>query len=58
MRRLSGDDFLMFQLSIGRRPSAPSTQQRRFPGVRETRKMRRYLRTCVRVRGAHFEHKL
>ena len=39
------------------RSGASSTQHRRFPGAREMRETRRRLGACVRVRGAHFEHK-
>jgi len=47
----------IFYVSTGRHPGSSSTRHRRFPGQRETRETRRRLSACVRVRGAHFEHK-
>ena len=52
MRRLSGDDFFMFQ------QDGTSAHQHATPSLleREMRETRRRPGACVRVRWTHFEH--
>jgi len=54
MRRLSGDDILMF-LQDGTSVHQHATLLLSW-SERETRGMRRRLSACVRVRGTHFKH--
>jgi len=54
MRRLSGDDFFMFQ------QDGTSAHQHATPSLswseKAMRETRRRLGACVHLRGAHFEH--